>query len=267
MIRLDKNFPDAAAWLGLGASALKKAGAAALDLLYPPVCLACRRAIGAHGALCPTCWSAMRFIERPFCERLGTPFETDLAASESGRIVSAAALADPPVFARARAVARFEDGPARQLVHRLKYGDRVELAEPMGRWMARAGAELLGDADLLIPVPLHRLRLAHRRFNQSAFLARTIGAISAVPVRTDLLVRSKPTPPQVGLTRRLRAMNVQGAFQVATEKKIELTDRRVVLVDDVMTSGATMNAAARILLRAGAKQVDALVFARTVSET
>jgi ComF family protein len=267
MIRLDKTFSEAPAWLGLAASTLKRVGAAALDLLYPPVCLACRRAIGEHGGLCPNCWSAMRFIERPYCERLGTPFETDLAASESGRIISAAALADPPVFTRARAVARFEDGPARVLVHRLKYGDRGELAEPMGRWMARAGAELLGEADLLVPVPLHRLRLAHRRFNQSAALARTISAISGVPLKNDLLIRVKPTPPQVGLTRRLRAMNVQGAFQVSAERRIELTDRRVVLVDDVMTSGATMNAAARILLRAGARQVDALVFARTVSES
>ncbi|MGO9942631.1 MAG: ComF family protein [Rhodoblastus sp.] len=267
MIRLHKSLSEAPAWLDLGASALKRVGTAALDLLYPPVCLACRRAIGVHGGLCPSCWSAMRFIERPFCERLGTPFETDLAANESGRIVSAAALADPPVFARARAVARFEDGPARTLVHRLKYGDRGELAEPMGRWMARAGAELLGEADLVVPMPLHRLRLAHRRFNQSAALARAVSALSGVPLENDLLIRIKPTPPQVGLTRRLRAMNVQGAFHVAPERRIELADRRVVLVDDVMTSGATMNAAARILLRAGAKQVDALVFARTVSES
>ena len=266
MIRLDKSWPQAPAWLGLGALALKKAGAAALDLLYPPVCLACRRAIGEDGGLCPSCWSAMRFIERPFCERLGTPFEADLAAGESGRIVSAAALADPPVFSRARAVARFEDGPARVLVHRLKYGDRGELAEPMGRWMARAGAELLSEADLLIPVPLHRLRLAHRRFNQSAALAQAIGKMSGAPLKSDLLIRAKPTPPQVGLTRRLRAMNVQGAFEVPPERRIELADQRVVVVDDVMTSGATLNAAARVLLRAGAKQVDALVFARVVND-
>jgi ComF family protein len=267
MIRLDKTFSQPPAWLGTGLLALKKAGAATLDLLYPPVCLACRRAIGAHGALCPECWSAMRFIERPFCERLGTPFETDLAESATGRIVSAAALADPPVFSRARAVARFEEGPAKALVHRLKYGDRGELAGPMGRWMARAGAEVLSEADLIVPVPLHRLRLAKRGFNQSAALAREIAAVSALPLKTDLLIRVKPTPPQVGLTRRLRAMNVQGAFAVVPERRVELADRRVVLVDDVLTSGATMNAASRVLLRAGAGQVDALVFARTVAES
>jgi ComF family protein len=263
---LTKTIANAPVWLNLAAQAAKRVGAAALDLLYPPVCLACRCAIGAHGGLCPECWSAMRFIERPYCERLGTPFETDLASSESGRFLSAAAVADPPVFARARAVVRFEEGPARLLIHRLKYGDRGELAAPMGRWMARAGAELLDEADVLIPVPLHRLRLAHRRFNQSAALARTIAQNSGVPLRCDLLTRPKPTPPQVGLTRRLRAKNMQGAFAVAEAKRIEVAGRRVVLVDDVMTSGATLNAASRVLLRAGAKQVDALVFARVVTD-
>ena len=128
--------------------------AAALDTLYPPTCLACRAATEAHGALCPRCWSAMRFIERPFCERLGTPFEQDLGEG----LLSPQAMADPPVFARARAVARFEDGPARKLVHRLKYSDRAELARPIARWMARAGADILADADFLVPVPLHPLQ-------------------------------------------------------------------------------------------------------------
>ena len=264
MIGLDRQGFDVSA--AFCAARLKKIGAAALDLVYPPMCLACRRAVDTHGGLCPACWSAMRFIERPFCERLGTPFEADLAAGESGRIISPAALADPPVFGRARAVARFEDGPARQLVHRLKYGDRGELAEPMGRWMARAGEELLDDANLLVPVPLHRLRLAQRRFNQAAALAQSIGKSSGAPVAAQALLRVKPTPPQVGLTRNMRARNMQGAFQVAPERQSEVVGRQIVLVDDVMTSGATLNAAARALLRAGATRVDALVFARVVTE-
>ena len=118
-------------------------GRAALDALYPPICLACRSATGAHGGLCPACWRAMRFIERPFCDRLGTPFEQDLGEG----LLSPQAIADPPVFRRARAVARFEDGPARRLVHRLKYSDRGDLAKPLGGWMARAGADVLADAD------------------------------------------------------------------------------------------------------------------------
>jgi ComF family protein len=251
---------------GLGFAAVGRVGALALDLLYPPSCLSCRCAMAVHGGLCPDCWRAVRFIERPYCERLGTPFEAELAADESGRTLSPEAQSDPPVFARLRAVACFDEGPARTLVHRLKYGDRLELAGPMGRWMARAGTELLDDADLLIPVPLHRARLAGRRFNQSVALAREVSWHSGVPLETELLLRPKPTPPQVGLNRRLRAKNMQGAFAVATRRAGEVTGRRLVLVDDVATSGSTLNAAARVLLRAGAKRVDALVFARVVTE-
>jgi ComF family protein len=253
--------------LASGLGAIRRAGALALDLLYPPACLCCRRAIAADGGLCPECWRAMRFIERPFCERLGAPFEADFATDESGRAVSPEAQADPPVFSRLRAVACFEDGPARTLVHRLKYGDRLELAGPMGRWMARAGAELLDEADLLIPIPLHPWRLARRRFNQSAALAREIARQCGAPLETGLLLRVKPTPPQVGLNRGLRASNVRGAFAVDPRRRAELAGRRLVLVDDVATSGATLNAAARVLLRAGAARVDALVFARVVTET
>jgi ComF family protein len=237
----------------------RRLGKAAVDILYPPTCLSCRAATDAHGALCPKCWSAMRFIERPFCERLGTPFEQDLGAG----LLSPQALADPPVFARARAVARFEDGPARKLVHRLKYSDRAELARPIGRWMARAGADILIDADLLAHVPLHPLRLWRRRFNQAAMLAREVARHTGKPCDVNALVRVKATRSQVGLSRTQRAENMQGAFKVADGAAVK--GRNVVLVDDVLTSGATANAASRALIRAGAKRVDVLVFARVVS--
>ena len=237
-------------------------GAAALNLVFPPVCVACRKATAAHDALCPKCWSGMRFIERPFCERLGTPFEQDLG--QPG-LLSPAAIADPPVFSRARAVARFDDGPVRLIVHRLKYYDRLELARPVGRWMVRAGADLVSEATIVVPMPLHRFRLAHRRFNQAAVLSRTISDETGIPVSTRALVRIKPTAPQVGLSRTQRAANVQGAFRVEDERRHEVAARRVLLVDDVLTSGATANAAARALLRGGAASVDVLVFARVVT--
>ncbi len=234
-------------------------GGAALDALFPPTCMACRAATGEHGALCPACWRAMRFIERPFCERLGTPFEQDLGEG----LLSPQAMADPPVFRRARAVARFEDGPARRLVHRLKYSDRGDLARPLGAWMARAGAELLAEADVIVPVPLHPLRLWRRRFNQAAALAQAIAAASGKSFEPRWLERVKPTRSQVGLTRDQRAQNVQGAFRAA--EGAPLRGLRVVLVDDVLTSGATANAAARALLRGGAGEVDLIVFARVVT--
>ena len=244
------------------AAAFAAAANRALDLVYPPACLACRKATAAHHALCSDCWGEMRFIERPYCERLGTPFAQDL---RTPGLISPEAMADPPVFGRARAVVRYDDGPARRLVHRLKYSDRLELARAMGTWMARAGAEILGRADLIVPVPLHRFRLISRRFNQAAALAHCVSAASAVPVDTQALVRVKQTPPQVGLSRPQRAGNVQGAFSVPEEAKPKIFGTKIVLVDDVLTSGATANAAARALLRGGAKGVDVLVFARVVT--
>ena len=254
--------PPSSRWR-IGREMLRPFRAAAqlgLNLLYPPSCLACHGATSAPDTLCTACWRQVRFIERPYCERLGTPFARDLGPG----LLSPEAMADPPVWARARAVAGFDEGPARQLVYRLKYYDRMEIARPLGRWMARAGVELLEEADLLVPIPLHRIRLANRRFNQSMALASTISDCCGVPVEAFALERAKRSPPQVGLSRIQRAANVQGAFKVPQDKRHLIEGRRIVLVDDVLTSGATSNAAARVLLRAGAAQVDPLVFARVI---
>lgn len=233
---------------------------AAIGLIYPPSCIACEAGVERAHALCPACWSAMPFIERPFCERLGTPFAIDIG----GPLLAPAAIADPPVFARARAVAR-HDGPARDLVHRLKYGDRGDLALAMGAMMARAGAELLADAEVLVPVPLHWTRLWSRRFNQAMALARVLARHGGRPCDPDLLIRRKATAHQVGLTRAQRGDNLQGALRVPDGHKGTLAGRRVLLIDDVMTTGATANAAARALLRGGASAVDVLTFTRVVT--
>lgn len=233
----------------------------ALDVVYPSSCPICFSAVQEDGFLCTECWAKTPFIERPFCERSGLPFAQDLGDG----LVSPEIIANPPVWTRARAVARYEDGPARQLVHRLKYGDQLELARNMGLWMARAGAEVLAGAHTLVPIPLHRRRLFARRFNQSAALAQAVSNVCGVPADPLALMRVKATTPQVGLTRAQRADNVQGAFRVPDEARPRIVGRRVVLIDDVMTSGATANACARALLRAGAEQVDLLVFARVVT--
>jgi ComF family protein len=232
---------------------------AAIGLIYPPVCIDCQRGTETAHALCPVCWNGMAFIERPYCERLGTPFAVDYG----NELLSPAAMADPPVFNRARAVAKHE-GTARELVHKLKYGDRIDLAKAMGTMMRRAGAELLADADVIVPVPLHRGRLWSRRFNQSMALATAITKGTGLDCDAFLLARIKATAHQTGLTRAQRGENLQGAFRVPNESKPRLAGQRVLLVDDVLTTGATLNAASRALLRGGASSVDVLTFTRVV---
>ncbi len=249
----------AAAARALARSALH----ATLDIVFPPGCIACRRSVERGAGLCAACWRSMRFIERPYCERSGVPFAQDFGPG----LLSPEAIAHPPVYGRARAVAHYDDGPARRLVHALKYGDRLDLGRPMGAWMARAGVELLADAQVIVPVPLHRARLWRRQFNQAAVLAREVSRASGVPWDPMALRRVKPTASQVGMTRPQRMDNVQGAFAVAPDRADAVAGRRVLLVDDVLTTGSTLNAAARALERAGAAGVDVLVFARVVTES
>jgi len=230
-----------------------------LDLALPALCPACREPVEDQ-ALCASCWSKLSFIARPYCERLGIPFAYDPGPG----LLSMQAIADPPAYHRARAAVRYDD-IARALVHAYKYGDRLDLAPTLGRWTASAGRELLAEADALIPVPLHWRRLWARRFNQSASLAQAVSAVSGVPVLHGALKRAKATLHQVGLSQAERAVNVQGAFRVPREGKGEISGRRLVLVDDVLTSGATVDACTRALLRAGAANVDVLVFARVVA--
>jgi ComF family protein len=235
----------------------------ALGVALPPLCAACREPVGGEG-LCAACWSKLSFIAPPYCARLGIPFPLDPGPDT----LSMEAIADPPVYHRARAAVRFDD-IARTLVHGLKYGDRLDLAPMMGRWMANAGRELTAEADLLVPVPLHWRRQWARRFNQSALLADVVAKVSGKAngprVCHGALKRVKATAQQVGLARSERALNVQGAFRVPAAAKAELAGRRVVLVDDVLTSGATIEACTRALMRAGAASVDVLVFARVVA--
>ncbi len=229
-----------------------------LDIALPTLCVACREPVAGEG-VCASCWSKLSFIAPPFCPRLGIPFVYDPGPD----MLSMEAIAAPPAYTRARAAVRYDD-VARKLVHALKYHDRADLAPTMGRWMARAGGELLRSADMLIPVPLHWRRAWRRRYNQSGALAGAIARHSGVKLRADLLLRVRATEQQVGLSRPQRASNVQGAFEVSRDRRSEMNGARVVLVDDVLTSGATVDACARAMLRAKAAQVDVPVFARVV---
>ena len=244
--------------LTLGRAAWSHAAKLALDIALPTLCVSCREPVDGEG-VCAECWARLSFIAPPYCPRLGIPFVYDPGPD----MLSMEAISNPPAYARARAAVRYDD-VARTLVHALKYHDRTDLAPAMGRWMARAGHELLDDADVLVPVPLHWRRAWRRRYNQSGALARVIEQQIGARLVPEALKRIRPTEQQIGLSRQQRASNVQGAFKVAPDRQALIAGRRVVLIDDVLTSGATVDACARALLRAKAASVDVLVFARVV---
>jgi ComF family protein len=243
-------------WGKDAAGALRSAAAVVADLVVPPLCLACHRPVSSHDAICARCWSDIDFIRAPLCDRLGIPLPFDIG----GTMISAAAAADPPDYERARAVARF-DGVMRELVHDFKFRDRHDARRLFGRWLAEAGAALLADADFVVPVPLARARLAIRRFNQAAMLAQEVARLTRRRYEPLALQRIKRTQSQVGLSRQQRRENVAGAFAVAEAAKPQLAGAKVVLLDDVITTGATARACARVLKRAGAAQVDVLALA------
>lgn len=241
-------------------SLARMAGAMPMRLanaILPPSCLSCGVPVADEGALCSGCWSRLTLIERPFCERLAIPFAFDRGAGA----LSPEAIANPPPFDRLRAVALY-DGAARDLVHALKYRDHLELVRWMASWMLRAGGDLLAEADVIVPVPLHWQRLWWRRFNQAAALALELGRQSDRDVSLRSVRRVRATRNQVGQSRNARGANVRGAFQVASSRQQEIAGRRVLIVDDVCTTGATLSAVTRTLRRAGAVAVDAVVFAR-----
>ncbi len=245
----------------LARAALRIARTAA-DVVVPPLCLNCRNPLGSHDSLCAQCWRHIRFIGAPLCDRLGIPLPYDTG----GLTVSAAALADPPDWDRARAVAQF--GPVmRDLIHGFKYGDRHDARRLFGRWLAAAGAELLADADMLVPVPLHRWRLLGRKFNQAQLLAGEVTRLVRVPVDAFVLERVKATASQVGLSEAERRRNLSGAFRIATGAKPRVEGARIVLVDDVITTGSTAKACARVLRRAGAARIDVLALALVTDDS
>jgi ComF family protein len=242
--------------------ALGTATGAALDLLLPPRCLGCGVTVDQNGLLCTVCWSGLSFIAPPLCDCCGLPFAFQVAAQTR----CAACLASPPDFDRARAVLVYDDS-SRRLVLGFKHADRLEAAPAFGRWLARAGAELVANADLIAPVPLHRWRLFQRRYNQAGLLAHAlVRAVAAEPPRPvvvpDLLVRRRRTPSQGGLGRTGRRRNVAGAFALRPGREDQVRGRRILLIDDFHTTGATLGECARVLRRAGAAAVDALTLAR-----
>ena len=231
----------------------------AFDLLLPPNCLSCDTLVAAPGLLCAECFRKTAFITDPFCLRCATPF-THASQGGPDRLCPDCRQA-PPRFDRARAALRY-DGHTARIVLALKYADRTETAAALARHMARAGSVLLREADVLIPVPLHRRRLLSRRYNQAALLAYALRRLAQLPVVPDALQRVRSTPSLGDKSGPERALIMEDAIAVRRGRGARIAGRRVLLIDDVLTSGATANACAEALKRSGARAVDVLVAAR-----
>lgn len=235
-----------------------------LDAALPPLCIACEGATSSPHGFCGACWRGLSFITPPSCSCCGLPFAYEaLAQGEGQAVLCGACIEDRPVFQVAKAPLTYNDA-IRPLILSFKHQDRTDLAPAFARLMKTAGEDLLGDVDVLVPVPLHPFRLLARRYNQSALLARNLAKASAKKVLLHVLRRRRHTPSQGRLSRAQRKANVKGAFMVPARLHKVIRRQKVLLVDDVMTTGATLNACAETLLAAGAASVKALVLARVV---
>ena len=242
--------------LAIGA---KAAARQVVDAILPPRCLACPEPVDTQGLLCSGCWSAFDFIARPFCARCGYPFDY-----EQGEAALCAACAGrPPAFATARALFRYRR-ESRDMILDFKHGDRLEAGPALGRLLAALAEGQIDRQAVVTPVPLHRSRLFARRYNQSAILARAVATVGQGDYCADALERIRPTPSQAGRNRRQRFRNVAAAFRVRERRQERVSGRPVWLIDDVMTTGATLESCARSLLRGGARAVHCLTLARVV---
>ena len=236
---------------------LRRIGRAVVDSVLPPRCLSCGEIVDEPDALCGRCWAGITFFAPPWCVICGLPFPHPMGEDA----LCVACARGRSAWDQARAVLRY-DKNSRGLVLGLKHGDRTHTAVAFGRWMLRAGGEVLAGVDLLIPVPLHWTRLFQRRYNQAALLAQAVRAAGGPDVAADWLVRRRRTPAQGHLGPAARERNVRGAFAMRARRTV--AGKRVVIIDDVMTTGATVEECARVLKRAGAVSVGVLTLARAL---
>ncbi|WP_245602434.1 ComF family protein [Fodinicurvata fenggangensis] len=233
---------------------------ALVDAVLPPLCPGCSMPVGKQGLVCGVCWSRLSFIAEPLCSACGLPFAYEVAEES----LCGACLRQMPSCQRTRSAVQYNDA-SREMILRFKHADHLHAAPIFCEWMYRAGRSLLEDCDLVVPVPLHRWRLFHRRYNQAALLARPLAAKAPRGhLAVDLLERTRRTASQGQMTPSERQRNVRGAFTVRPSARHRVSGANLLLVDDVYTTGATLEACARTLLRAGAARVEALTLARVV---
>lgn len=236
---------------------------AGLHLLYPPQCISCDARVTTDFGLCGSCWSGTPFLAGLVCDSCGVPLIGD---EPEGRAVHCdSCRAEPPPWSRGRAALRYA-GRARGLVLALKRGDRVDLAKAAAPWMVRALAPIAAPDMLVAPIPLHWMRLLRRSYNQSALLSREVARLSGLQHCPDLLTRKRNTASQEGRNKEARFANVKGSLVVSKSSAARVVGRHVLLVDDVLTSGATLHAATTALLAGGAREVCVLTLSRVVKD-
>jgi len=245
-----------------GKKVFARAARGVIDTLYPPVCLTCDTAVLDPGTLCAACWRETAFISGLVCEHCG---DEQPGNPDEAPVFCDDCLAHPRPWNRGRAVMRY-GGAGRRLILGLKYADRHDAVAPSAGWLLRATAPLIRPDTIIAPVPLHRWRLFHRRYNQSALLAMALARRANRPCVPDLLTRLRPTGTQEGRTRDGRFANLSGAIGVTPRRAARVTGCHVLLIDDVMTSGATLSAATEACYHAGADAVDVAVLARVTRQ-
>lgn len=234
----------------------------ALQLLYPPQCISCQAPVQTDFGLCADCWRETSFISGLVCDQCGVPLPGE-DSEERARCDDCMTIARP--WDRGRAALMYRDN-GRRLVLALKHGDRMDLSRPASAWMMKAAKPILQPDMLVVPVPLHWFRLFRRRFNQAALLSRAVAKAATLDHCPDALVRTRTTGSQEGKTRDARFANLVGAFRVPKAREKHIEGRNILLVDDVMTSGATFSSATEALFAAGARSVSVLGLARVAKD-
>ena len=230
-----------------------------LDLALPPRCVVSGDPVDEQGMLAPSVWAGLRFIGSPQCKQCGLPFEYEVDEST----LCGTCIETAPAYTTARAALAYDDG-SRDIILRFKHADQMHAVRAFLPWLKSAGAGFLNEADLIVPVPLHRWRLLKRRYNQAAVMGMTLGRDIGKPCIPDALLRTRSTPSQGHLKRDEREKNVKKAFAINERHKEAVKGKTIVLIDDVYTTGATVQECAKTLLRAGAKTVHVLTLARVV---
>ena len=231
-----------------------------LDMILPPRCVVTGEIVERQGVLAPKAWAGIDFIRDPMCDKCGVPFAFEML-EEHENAQCANCLDHPPSYESARAALKYNDH-SRDLILGFKHADMIHAAVSFLPWLKMAGAEMLGQADALVPVPLHRWRLLKRRYNQAAVIAQYLGKDCGLPVLHQGLIRTRATPTQGHLDYAERAKNVKQAFAVHPKYKAQIAGKTIVLIDDVYTTGSTVKECTKVLLKAGTAKVHILTLAR-----